>query len=157
MEIPEIRNKYDGSSKDRAIAHAAMVKNMHCVNALVICQFSGIFNTKPAYEKFLNAVTGWNLSLHDFLEVGERIAAIRQTFNVREGFRPSDFKLPDRAIGKPPQNRGPLKGVTVDVDSQVREYFKLMDWDAQTGKPSREKLLALGLEDVAKNLHSSSS
>jgi len=157
MEILEIRNKYDGSSEERAIAHAAMVKNMHCVNVLVICQFSGIFKTKPAYEKFLNAVTGWNLSVHDFLEVGERIAAIRQAFNVREGFRPSDFKLPDRAIGKPPQDRGPLKGVTVDVDSQVREYFKLMDWDVQTGKPSREKLLALGLEDVAKNLHSSSS
>jgi aldehyde:ferredoxin oxidoreductase len=157
VQIPEIKNKYDGSSKERAIAHAAMVRNMHCVNALVICQFSGIFNTKPAYDKFLNAVTGWNLSIHDFLEVGERIAAVRQAFNVREGFRPSDFKLPDRAIGRPPQDRGPLKGVTVDVDSQVREYFKLMSWDVQTGKPSRERLVALGLGDVAKDLYPLSS
>ena len=93
MEILEIRNKYDGSSEERAIAHAAMVKNMHCVNVLVICQFSGIFKTKPAYEKFLNAVTGWNLSVHDFLEVGERVAAIRQAVATLFTFRgiPSQY------------------------------------------------------------------
>jgi len=154
IKIPEIKDKYDGASKERAIAHAVMVKNMHCINALGVCLFPGIFRVKPKYEKFLNAVTGWNMAIHDYLQVGERIAAIRQAFNIREGFRPSDFKLPGRVIGRPPQDRGPLKGITVDVESQVREYFKLMDWDIQTGKPSFERLLKLGLHDVARDLHS---
>ena len=33
-----------------------------------------------------------------------------------------------------------------------REYLTEMDWDLETGKPSKEKLLELGLEDVAKEL-----
>jgi len=155
IEIPEIKDKYDGSSKERAVAHAVMAKNMHCVNALGVCLFPGIFKGKPAYDKLLNAVTGWNLSVYDYLQVGERIAAIRQAFNVREGFRPSHFKLPGRAIGRPPQDRGPLKNVTVDVDSQVREYFRVMDWDIQTGKPSWQRLVELGLHDIARDLHPS--
>jgi aldehyde:ferredoxin oxidoreductase len=155
IDNPEIKDKYNGSSKERAFAHAIMAKNMHCVNALGVCQFPTIFKTKPVYEQFLNAVTGWTLTVHDYLETGERIAAIRQAFNIREGFRPSHFKLPDRAIGKPPQDRGPLKGVTIDVASQVRKYFRLMDWDVQTGKPSRERLIELGLEDIARDLHTS--
>ena len=153
IDNPEIKNKYDGSSKERAMAHTIMAKSMHCVNALGVCQFPTIFNAKPAYERFLNAVTGWNLTVHDYLDVGERIAAIRQAFNVREGFRPADFRLPDRAIGKPPQERGPLEGVTIAVDSQVKQYFRLMDWDVHTGKPSKDRLLVLGLEDVARDLY----
>ncbi len=154
VEIPEIGDKYDGASKERAFAHAVLAKNMHCVNALGVCQFAGIFAEKPAYDKFLNVSTGWNLTTEEYLLVGERIAALRQAFNVREGFHPADFRLPDRAIGKPPQKNGPLKGVIIDVESQVEMYFRLMDWDMRTGKPSRSKLLELGLNDVARDLHS---
>jgi aldehyde:ferredoxin oxidoreductase len=153
IENPEIKEKYDGSSRERAITHSIIAKNMHCVNALGVCQFPTIFDRKPAYEQFLNAVTGWNLTIHDYLEIGEKIAVVRQAFNIREGFRPSDFILPDRAIGRPPHSKGPLKGVTIDVSSQVREYFKLMDWDVQTGKPSQERLMALGLSDIAGDLY----
>jgi len=155
IELPEIKDKYDGSSKERAFAHAVIAKNMHCVNALGVCMFPGIFEVKLPYERLLNAVAGWTLSIHDYLHVGERIAAIRQAFNIREGFNPLHFKMPGRAIGRPPQDRGPLKNVIVDVDSQVREYFKLMDWDIKTGKPSAQRLTELGLHDVARDLHQS--
>jgi aldehyde:ferredoxin oxidoreductase len=31
-------------------------------------------------------------------------------------------------------------------------YYQARGWDEETGKPSREKLLQLGLEDVANDL-----
>jgi aldehyde:ferredoxin oxidoreductase len=80
---------------------------------------------------------------------GERIATIRQAINVREGLTPKDFITPGRMVGNPPLEEGPVAHVTVDVETMVAEYYKAMDWDLETGKPSKQKLLELGLDDVA--------
>ena len=47
---------------------------------------------------------------------------------------------------------GPLAGVTIDQDTVNREFLEAMDWDLETTRPSRTKLLELGLEDVADSL-----
>jgi aldehyde:ferredoxin oxidoreductase len=31
-------------------------------------------------------------------------------------------------------------------------YYQVRGWDTETGKPSQEKLLELGLDDIAKDL-----
>jgi aldehyde:ferredoxin oxidoreductase len=85
--------------------------------------------------------------------MGDRIAVLRMAFNVREGFRNIDLSLPGRTIGSPPLASGPLEGVTVDVDTQVREYLEAMGWDRETGVPTRETLDRLGLDFVACDLH----
>jgi len=41
----------------------------------------------------------------------------------------------------------------VDIDAQVRDYCEVMDWDPVTGLPSKERLLSLGLDKVAADLH----
>lgn len=96
----------------------------------------------------IRARTGWDLTMDDFLIVGNRIANMRQAFNVREGFKPSDFTFPDRVLGKPPLKSEPLAGVTIEkqVNELVEEYFKSMDWNLETGKPSSKKLIELGVE-----------
>ena len=76
----------------------------------------------------------------------------RQAFNIREGLNPLQFKVPDRVLGRPPQKEGPLAGVTVDEDTLIKDCLTAMDWDLKTAKPSKKKLLELGLEDVAKVL-----
>ena len=50
---------------------------------------------------------------------------------------------------------GPLEGVTVDLDTQVTEFLDTMGWDTNTGVPTKETLLKLGLETVAADLHPS--
>lgn len=108
-------------------------------------------------KKFLvdvvNAVSGWNITADELLVVGKRIATMRQAFNVREGFKPSDFKLPDRVLGKPPLKHGPLAGVTIHPEDQVKEYFESMGWELKTGRPSKKTLTELGLQDVIKDLY----
>ena len=100
------------------------------------------------------AVTEWQLSPPDLVTIGDRIATMRHVFNIREGFKPSNFVYPDRVLGIPPLKSGPLAGVTIkkQVMKMVRDYFQSLDWNLETGKPSRTKLIDLGLSDIAKDL-----
>ncbi|HKJ28300.1 MAG TPA: aldehyde ferredoxin oxidoreductase C-terminal domain-containing protein, partial [Anaerolineales bacterium] len=83
---------------------------------------------------------------------GERIANIRQAFNVREGINPVTFPLPDRAYGSPPLDDGPTKGIEVDIDLMTTEYLDDMQWTQDAAIPSREALERLGLQDIADDL-----
>ena len=128
------------------------------LQATGVCSFSAFFGGEsediPQITDFINAVTDWDINDSNMVIIGDRIATMRQAFNVREGLKPSDFKYPDRVLGKPPLKSGPLTGVTIEkqVEELVEEYFKSMDWDLKTGKPSRKRLLELELEDVAREL-----
>jgi aldehyde:ferredoxin oxidoreductase len=86
------------------------------------------------------------------LTIGERIANLRQAFNVREGMNPLEYSISGRLVGRPPMKEGPLAGVTIDEEAVGREFLEAMDWGTKTTIPSAEKLLALGLEDIARSL-----
>lgn len=158
VEMPPYGDDYDYHGKGAANAYMSYFN--HVVNSLGLCQHPSSLITVegiPNHADFVNAVAGWNTTMAELLRCGERIACIRQAFNVREGFTPADFKLPGRAIGKPPLTDGPLKGVTIEIESWIRDYYQYVDWDYETGKPSERKLIQLGLEDVARDLHHRSS
>jgi len=110
------------------------------------------FPTIDPIAEFMGAVTGWDITKDELLKTGERISNIRHAFNIREGLNPLKFKVPDRVLGRPPLKEGPLSGVTIDEDTMIKDYFAVMDWDLKTAKPSKKKLLELGLDDVAKEL-----
>jgi len=102
--------------------------------------------------EFIRAVTGWDVTNEELLKTGERIANIRQAFNIREGLNQLKFKVSDRVLGKPPLKAGPVAGVTIDEDTMIKEYLTAVDWDLKTARPSKKKLLELGLADVAQEL-----
>jgi aldehyde:ferredoxin oxidoreductase len=114
--------------------------------------FHGHVFPNGSIPALLAAVTGLERSQEELDVIGERIANLRQAFNVREGIKPADHRLTGRAVGDPPLEEGPTAGVRVDADTLMKEFLEAMDWDVETGKPSREKLEELGLDDVAKDL-----
>jgi aldehyde:ferredoxin oxidoreductase len=123
----------------------------------VVCAGMCIFvywafpNVDPIVD-FMRVITGWDVTKEELLETGERISNLRQAFNIREGANSLAFKVPGRVLGKPPLKEGPVAGVTVDEDTMIKEYLAAMDWDLKTAKPSKKKLLELGLVDVAEEL-----
>ena len=129
--------------------------NSHIVNAAGLCLF-GAMGGGPGGRnylvEFMSAVTGWERSIEELLKCGERIANMRHVFNLREGINPLKWEVHPRIIGKPPQKEGPLAGVTADLEAQVYWCLGALDWDRVTTKPSRNKLLSLGLKDVAEEL-----
>ena len=126
----------------------------HITNAAGLCLFGsmGPPGGRNFTLEFLNAVTGFNYSMEDMLMVGERIANIRHAFNLREGINPLEWAVHGRITGNPPQEEGPLAGVTADHEHQVYWCLGALDWDRVTTKPSKQKLLELGLDDIAEEL-----
>jgi len=127
----------------------------HIVNTAGVCSF-GYFGAQEGNDflyEFMNAVTGIGYSTEDFLKVGERITNIRHAFNLREGINPLEIKVHPRIIGSPPQKDGPLAGITADIDAQNYWNLGALDWDRNTTKPSKKKLLELGLNNVAEELY----
>ena len=144
-------DKYVYSGK--ADLHKKCMEMVHVVNAAGVCLFAFLAYDWNFVPEFLTAVTGWEIDTEESYRIGERIAHVRHAFNLREGLNPLQFEVPSRLIGDPPQTEGNVRDVTVDIDTQVREYCASMDWDPATAVPSRERLASLGLEDVAKDLH----
>ncbi len=125
----------------------------HLVNALGVCMF-GYMGADPAkfMAGMLTAVTGWDRSLEEILVAGERIASLRHAFNLREGVNPMDWKVHPRIIGDPPQSEGPLAGIQANLEEQVSRALEKLGWDPNTAKPSKERLLELGLDSAAQDL-----
>lgn len=124
------------------------------INATGLCSIGSRYFRGEKLAEYLNAATGMDFTEAELEETGERIGCMRQAFNLREGFTPEDFRMPDRVVGRPPFQTGPLAGLTLDMDTAVVNYFKSIDWDPETGKPSRELLERLGgLDEVVADLY----
>ncbi len=126
----------------------------HVINASGLCSAGyGVGDTAKYIAGFMSAVTGWDRSLDELLKAGERIANVRHVFNLREGINPLELKVHPRIIGKPPQEVGPLTGISADIEAQNYWNLGALDWDRVTTKPSKKKLQELGLEDIAEDLY----
>ncbi|HSW57650.1 MAG TPA: aldehyde ferredoxin oxidoreductase family protein [Dehalococcoidales bacterium] len=125
----------------------------HVVNASGMCMIGfGFFSGPAKLANFLNSVTGFKYKEADILKIGERIAAIRHLFNLREGIVELKWVAHPRIFGDPPQKEGPLAGVTIDTKAQIYWNMGALDWDPVTTKPSKKKLNELGFKEIADEL-----
>lgn len=145
LQIEEFeRYTYTGKGPMSATASSYLQTGASAGLCIMPLMFFGNF----PFVDFFNAVTGWGLSMADVLTTGARIQTLRQCFNVREGLQPSDIKLPGRMAGRPPQEEGPVAGVTLDVDNLAREYRQAMGWDPDSGRAENSTLEKLGLIEL---------
>ena len=143
------RNSWSGRGEARRIFSSWH----HATTATGICDFGiGALPTMESFMDMMRAVSGWDLTVEELVKTGERIGNLRQSFNIREGLNLLKYNMPGRIVGVPPKKAGPTAGVTVDEETLDREYLIAADWDLKTTKPSKNKLLELGLENVAKEL-----
>lgn len=104
--------------------------------------------------KSIRAVTGWNISLLELLQAGERGSLLARAFNFRQGFRVKDDRLPLRLYD--PKPGGPDAGKRMfskeDFNEAVRLFHEMIGCDPETGRPLRGKLLEMDLEWVEEML-----
>ncbi|MFC2014389.1 aldehyde ferredoxin oxidoreductase family protein [Chloroflexota bacterium] len=124
----------------------------HITNSSGVCLVAGFGRAPDRMAKFLSAVTGWDRSPEEILKAAERILTIRHAFNLREGINPLEWSVHPRIIGDPPQKEGPLAGIRADIEAQNYWNLGALDWDRVTTKPSKKKLLELGLDGIAEEL-----
>jgi aldehyde:ferredoxin oxidoreductase len=126
----------------------------HLNNSMGICMILNDFTPSPgpSLAKIAAAVTGWDRSLEELLKTGDRIGTMRHLFNLREGLNPLKHFIHGRIYGNPPLQAGPLAEVTSDLEAEAYWHLGFLDWDRVTTIPSRNKLLALGMTDIAEEL-----
>ena len=112
-----------------------------------------IASTDPKLQlECLNAVTGWELKLEDVFRIGRRVVNQLRVFNFRHGMKREDER-PSKRYGSVPVD-GPAKGYNPmeKWEGMLESYYKLMGWDADTGKPLPDTLKQLDLEELIKDL-----
>ena len=139
----------EGKAKNQAVNSSLM----QVVNCSGVCLFGMGCGPKMPLFEYLNAATGFNYSDEQWMELGERVETLRHAFNVREGITYKDTKMHGRAKGEPPIGRGPHATVTIQSETLARDFYREMGWDFETGKPLKEKLEKLGLDEVMKDIY----
>ncbi len=142
------------ATKGRGPAHKQGAAYTVAYNAAGLCMIviGDGYGHIDDFVEALRTITGWPIDNAEVIKTGERIETIRQAFNIREGLT-TPWHFPDRMIGKPPKTVGPRAGATLNPPDLTDEYFTELGWDTRTGKPSKAKLEALGMADVAKVLY----
>ncbi len=112
-----------------------------------------IFPNPPVKNmvEMLATATGYDITMENVLTWGERIWDLKRALNIKLGYHArANEKLPElllRALAE-----GGTEGHVVELEPMLREYYAYRNWDWNTGKPGREKLLLLGMPEVAKDL-----
>jgi len=99
---------------------------------------------------FVNAATGWKMTLYEMLQVAERRIHMQRAFNAREGLTNEDDKLPQR-IFEALKGAGPTDGYEYDreaFDNAKQLYYELAGWDTDDGYPRDVKLKEFAIEWV---------
>jgi len=145
MGVPTKLERYDTTDKGKY--HAILAGWQHWVNTSGVCLFA-VDAMPMAFLDCMNAITGWDLDYKEIVETGKRITTLLHAFNLREGFKPENFKLPERVNGNPPMKVGGLKGVTIDSEGLKRQFYEAMGFDVVTGQIKKEAIEKLGLRDI---------
>ena len=117
-------------------------------NSMVMCIFA---NVAPQMQvDLINAACGYDWTIEEMMKVGERGWNMKRAVNNRLGLTAANDKLPKALLE--PLSTGGSEGYVPDIQAMLAAYYKARGWDEKTGYPMKEKLLALGLEDVAKDL-----
>jgi len=95
----------------------------------------------------VKAVTGWNVTMDELLQIGERATNMARIFNWREGFSREDDALPERLFQ--PLENGALEGHAMpreEFERALTQLYQIKGWDPESGQPSRKRLEELSLD-----------
>jgi aldehyde:ferredoxin oxidoreductase len=115
------------------------------------CKSGGTFVLAEIYwqdmAEAISSATGIEFSIDRLKEIGERIYNLQRSYNVLHGISRKDDRLPERLL-KEANPSGNAKGQVARVEEMLPLYYEMRGWDKETGYPSKEKLIQLGLHDV---------
>jgi aldehyde:ferredoxin oxidoreductase len=134
-------------------------------NCLGLCQgfpYWWGFWSLPDYCELLATVTGIELTPEEMMAVGERAWNLIKVINVKEGFNRMQDTYPKKWL-KPVEKQNGEKIylrngfdnrilAASDLDQMLDDYYAERGWEVSRGIPTREKLIDLGLANVAQDL-----
>ncbi|MBC7263387.1 MAG: aldehyde ferredoxin oxidoreductase family protein [Chloroflexi bacterium] len=122
---------------------------------VMLCKFlRGCFKDFHAeVSRLYTMTTGIEMTPDDLRTLGERVCNLKKAFNIREGWTKQDDWLPPRFTEEPIPD-GPAKGHYVTPEELrlgIDDYYEARGW-TKDGLIPKEKLIELGLEDIAEEV-----
>ncbi|HSQ38709.1 MAG TPA: aldehyde ferredoxin oxidoreductase C-terminal domain-containing protein, partial [Anaerolineales bacterium] len=143
----EFWDRHAGSEKAQSVAIHQNWRTVY--NSLVMCTFA---NVPPQTQvDLINAACGLNWTIADMMKSGERGWTIKRAINNRLGLTRANDKLPKALLE--PYKEGGAAGYVIPFAEMLEAYYEARNWDKVSGKPSKEKLVELGLDDIASDLY----
>jgi aldehyde:ferredoxin oxidoreductase len=119
-------------------------------NSVTMCQFGLMSISITELAEALKAATGFGYDLKEVMECGERIWMLQRGLNNLMGVTAADDRMPKRIMTPLPD--GGAAGSVPNVELMLKDYYKARGLDAK-GRPLKEKLLSLGLSELATKLY----
>ena len=129
------------------------IEDMYSViDSLIVCKFSRgtYYDGFKDLAKYYTLVTGYEMSPEELTLAGERINNLGRLINIREGLTRKDDSLPYKIMHFPVPDEGVSKGAHVtqeELDLLLDDYYETRGWTKE-GVPTKEKLNAIGMEDL---------
>lgn len=145
LGITEPLSPFEYGNK-KADMFGKMEKWWSFLNMAGVCDFIPVPRGSLPVEKLLellNSATGWNVTVEEAVEAGERGISLARYINYKLGVDESTEDLPKRLYQ--PLENGILKGTSMDKEKfkdMKRDYYKLMGWN-EKGEPLVETLIRL--------------
>lgn len=117
-------------------------------NSVLICIFAHV--PPQTQVGLINAQLNLNWTVDDLMRSGERAWNLKRAINNSMGLTRENDKLPKAFLE--PYNEGGATGFVPDIQAMLAAYYEARGWDWVSGKPTREKLIELGLDEAAKDL-----
>ena len=114
------------------------------LNSLVLCAFMVDGGDMPfsGVKDLFNAITGWDYSIEDLIEAGERIFTVQRLINIRDGYNAATDVLPKKMLQ--PAKEGFRAGKVPPFKELMEDYYNLRGWD-ENGEPTQRTMNRLGL------------
>jgi aldehyde:ferredoxin oxidoreductase len=131
-------------------------EDLHCmVEPLGLCFFASHMRMglgPTLFSSLYSAFTGWDMTTEEMIKAGERIFTLFKAHNIRQGMDRKDDNWPARFWEEPLADGRAALLPREKIEAFLDEYYDLRDWDRASGLPRREKLIRLGLVDIADDL-----
>lgn len=137
------------SAEGKAASAANYQSFKDLFDSLTLCKFAPF--TVTQISEILTAITGWETTPADILAAGDRSVNLKRAINIKLGMTAEADKLP--TICTDALDEGSTAGQVPDMDRLLREYYEHRQWDPETGKPTKAKLMELGLTEAAEDLY----
>lgn len=117
-------------------------------DSLVMCFFSNI--PGEIVVDLINSACGYHTTFEELFWCGERAWNLKRAINNRMGLTCANDTLPKALLE--PLADGPTEGFIPPLEEMLSAYYQFREWDPKSGRPTRNNLLALGLDDIARDL-----
>ena len=145
----EFHDRHVGAEK---AATVVIHQNWRTVfNSLVMCIFSNI--SPEIVVELINAACGYQWTITEMLIAGERGWNLKRAINHRLGLSGENDRLPKPLLQPYADCLPPQECFAVEFEEMLAAYYAARGWDPATGYPTQEKLEALGLDFVKKDLY----